>query len=78
MGPAENDNMQRIMSKEERDRIRQRGLEAETRRKGRTAQVLEKAPKSSGGKSISSQAMLLPKNISILQSCPSLSHLHTG
>lgn len=42
-------SLQRLMTKQERDRVRQRGIEAETRRKGRTAQVLDKAPKGGGG-----------------------------
>jgi hypothetical protein len=43
-------HVQRRMSDSERERVRLRGLEAETQRKGRTAQVLEKAPKNGTGR----------------------------
>ena len=41
--------MQRNLTEAERGRVRQRGLEAEEQRKGRTAQVLEQAPKKGAG-----------------------------
>lgn len=42
--------MQRVVTEAERERVRQRGLEAENQRKGRTAQVLDRAPKLGQGK----------------------------
>lgn len=57
-------HVQRKVSDSERERVRQRGLEAETQRKGRTAQVLEKAPKNGTGR--------LDKSLTLSEQCGEL------